>query len=552
MGLMLNTGYYKGTSKILFKTLYNKLFDDNYLERTGVNVSNSTDIQYYAFDLLQKSLLKGTLIGEHAFGTTAQNKLDWQLSYNYINNNQPDQRKVTYSRTINTTNPFYAELSNLGKANNRLFSDMDEHIVNAGINYLMPVKLFDKSSVKFGVYEQARFRDFQNRYLGATLNTSVSGADDVRFSALENLYSPANINNGYFKFIDQTLLEGDDYNATAFTTAGYAMMDNLINEKFRLVYGVRAEHYNVNVKNTKRTLVEKQWLDILPSANFTYLMSEKTNLRASYFYSVIRPELREMANLGFYDYELNATMLGNPNLERTKIHNVDLKYEYFPNPGEILSASVFFKSFANTIENQVNADNSAYEVNFANFDKGRNVGVEVELRKRLGFIQDNKFFRNTTFYINAAYTNSVINLPAEYYIVNKIVTTKPLTGQSPLVVNASLGYMDEAGKFGVNLLYNYIGQRLTFVGQGRVGNVFELARNVMDFTASYNIAHNASIRLTVKDILNSKYGFFMDQNVDGKFQKHSFESGRIDPNLDWTWQEYRPGTSIGLSFNYSF
>jgi outer membrane receptor protein involved in Fe transport len=93
-----------------------------------------------------------------------------------------------------------------------------------------------------------------------------------------------------------------------------------------------------------KTEVDRTWTDILPSANLTYSLNEESNLRASYFRSLARPEFRELTNLGYYDYELSATITGNPSLERTTINNFDLRYEWFLGKGEVFSASLFYNN----------------------------------------------------------------------------------------------------------------------------------------------------------------------------------------------------------------
>lgn len=547
LGLLLNMGYLTAKSKVSFKTIYNKTFDNNHLQRTGTNYSSTTNIQYYAFDLIQKSLLKSTLLGEHKLG--AESKLDWLASYNFITNNQPDQRKITYSRLIGNEGPYFMELNTLGKANNRLFGDLSEHVVNANVNFSTPLNFLGKSKLKMGLSEQIRMRSFSNRYVGAVLNTSNPEAMNVVFKPMHEVFTPQNINNNFFRFLDQTI-DGDFYDATAMTTAAYLMLESTVWDKLKLVYGLRAEHYYTKLDSYRKNEVDEQWLDFLPSLNAIYGLNDKTNLRFAYFKSLVRPEFREMANLAYFDYEMSAIFTGNPYLTPTSIHNFDIKYEYFPNPGEILAASVFYKHFTNTIENSVYASNTAYEVSPQNFEGGYNVGIELEVRKKIDFISDAKMIRNLTFYTNVSLVKSSIKLPANYYIMSQLQTERPLSGQSPLVINSSLGYLSDNGKLGLNVLYNYIGKNLHMIGNDRISNVYFNGRNILDLQASYQFTERFTVRMTVRDILNSPYTYYMDQNLNGKFERNYFQNGQINVNKDWIWQEFKPGTSIGLTLNY--
>jgi len=548
LGALLNFGYYYKNSKITLKTLYNRIFDDNFLYREGYNNGSSSFIRYYAFDLIQKSLFKTTLNGEHQVGKK-QSKLAWMLSYNLVTNSQPDQRKISYSQREDSGVPFMADVTTLGKSNNRLFGSLNESIFNGGLDYSLPFNFLQKSMLKIGLFGQYRYRDFQNRMLGAVI---VPAFDEIRAQPIQQLFSAQNINNGSFTYSELTT-PGDAYKAFATTAAGYLMLDNKITDKFRVVWGARIESYNINLETTEKTEVDKTWTDVLPSANLTYSLNDKSNLRASYFRSVVRPELREMANLGYYDYELSATLTGNTGLDRTLINNLDLRYEWFPNPGEIFSASVFFKDFTNTLENYVYGDASAYNINPANYSKATNIGAEIELRKKLDFISESSFIKNMNFYANFAYIKSSVKIDDPTYNINgKVITERPLSGQSPYVLNTSLGYLSDNGKLSLNVLYNVIGQRIYLVGQGRVGHVYESPRNLLDFQASYAVSKKSEFRLNIKDILNNNVRFYFDQNADNKFNGSAFSDGTITLDKDWILQQYKPGTTFSLTYSYKF
>ncbi|MEO6632441.1 MAG: TonB-dependent receptor, partial [Mucilaginibacter sp.] len=69
IGALANFAYSFGKSKITFKNLYNRIFDDRFTYRTGANTgTSSSDNQFYAFDPLYKGLFKSTIEGEHQLG----------------------------------------------------------------------------------------------------------------------------------------------------------------------------------------------------------------------------------------------------------------------------------------------------------------------------------------------------------------------------------------------------------------------------------------------------------------------------------------------------
>lgn len=556
LGGVLNFGYSAGKSKIVWKNLYNRIFDDNFLFREGDNLSSNKYINYYAFDLIQKSLFKTALEGEHQVGQ-GQSKINWLLSYNKVTNNQPDQRKVSYGKALgDETAVLTADIGNVGKANNRLFSDLDENIYIASANYSHPFRfLNNKSSFKIGGLFQYRSRDFHARYLGLKLDPLKDGNEAIAQRPITTLYANDAIDNGFYTLDDITATV-DEYRATTTTGAGYLQLDNRLSDKFRLVWGVRVESFGlkVNAPIVGPTIkVDNNWLDVLPSANLTYSLNESSNLRASYYRTVARPELRELAPLSYYDYEMSSLINGNPNLVRSQIDNADIRYELFPNAGEIFSGSVFYKKFRNPIESRVTSSGlSQYDVTPVNYTSAYNVGAEVELRKKLGFLSENSFLKNTTFYANLAYIKSVVD---DNTMVN--AKDRPLSGQSNYVINTSLSYALPNDKVSFNLLYNRIGQRLYLVGEGggadgsgKLGNIYESPRNLLDFQANMNISKRSSFRLNVKDILNAKYRFYYDQNGNNKFDSPVYKRGSINSSEDYILQQYRPGTTFTLTYSF--
>jgi TonB-dependent receptor len=552
VGALANIAYSSANTKISFKNLYNRTFDDNYLTRSGYDIGTTNYIQYMAFDLIQKSLFKTSLEGEHSLGGDAQKKLNWVASYNNVTNNQPDQRKAQFLAPTKDTG-YILNLGTVGRANNRLFGDLNESIYNASVNYSSPYKFLYKSNLKVGALAMYRTRTFENRYLGATSNTSFPESQSIT-----DVFSQQNINSELFQLVDQTA-PSDAYTAKATVGSAFVMSDNRINTRLRAVWGVRFESYNLNLQTTdllgKELTIDPVWNDLLPSLNMSYALNEKANLRMSYFRSVARPEFREVAPITYFDYEMNTLIFGNPDLTRSRIDNMDFRYEIFPRPGEVISASAFYKRFDKTIENQFYAVNGSADIKTANYNKASSAGVEVEFRKNLDFIADRKVLKNLTFYTNLAYIQSRVELAGDQqkYRNGIVRSSRPMAGQSPYVINASLGYSAAQGKLNFNVLYNRIGQRIYVVGgEGQFADVYEAPRNVLDYQISYTVGKRSEFRLNIKDMLNAPTFFYYDQNDNKKFDNPSIATTLVNPNEDFIFQRYRQGTTFSLTYSYKF
>src|SRR5690606_29454019 len=74
---------------------------------------------------------------------------------------------------------------------------------------------------------------------------------------------------------------------------------------------------------------------------------------------------------------------GNPELERSLIRNVDVRWEWFPGAEEVIAASFFVKAFDQPIERFVEPT-SQLRTSFTNAESARNIGFELEARRSLG------------------------------------------------------------------------------------------------------------------------------------------------------------------------
>lgn len=554
VGALANFAYIKGKNKISFKNLYNRILDDKFTYRTGTDVGRSSDLQYYAFDIVQKGILKSSLDGDHQLADN--NKLSWNISYANITNNQPDQRKIGYLRNVGlrgTNAPYLAANTSITKENNRFFSDLNESLYGGSVNDQQTVSVFGKkSTLKGGIGANYREREFAARLLGVTL---INADQQIQALPIDKIYSTTLMNSGVYELSEITG-NTDKYDANSLTSFAYAMLDQPITQKLRAVYGLRVENFNLklNSRNVNGTPVniKQDYLDFLPSVNLTYALTEKSNLRASYYRTLARPEFRELAPFDYYDYELLGNVSGNSSLKRTLIDNADLRYEIYPAAGQIMSISAFYKNFNNAIEPSIYDQNSTPAFSYFNTSKAVNYGVELELRHSLAFIGEESFFKNMTFYANGTLVKSKVSNPTNQ---NYLVAERPMVGQSPYSINAGLQYSAVNNSLNFSLLYNRIGRRISNAGGQVFPDVYEVSRNVVDFQTGYSFyKKKAQIKLNINDLLNNQSIFYFDYNKDKKFNP---EVAIINPVTgavakDEILSRFKTGTNVSMSLSYSF
>ena len=547
-GAIANFAWSHKKSKIAFKNLYNQLLEDNYYNRSGISNDNNLDVRLKSSVLNQRSLYAAQLEGSH--GLNLKNiKLNWNLNFSLNDKSQPDLRVQTYTRSIGTNDAFSINLR--GNNTNRFFSNLSDKSYGYNASATLPFEIGKyKQILKIGGAATVRLRDFKAIILGYKEPTDQS----LLTLPYNQIFNSTNFRADGFRFTTDLQTPSDKYFGVSALSAGYIMLDNKLAEKIRLVWGARAEYFEQflksNVRGTdKAQLVDSKKLDILPSANLTFSPNSKTNIRLAASRTVARPEFREIASFSFFDFEQLASTAGNDTLKRGSINNYDVRYEYYPKAGEVLSLGAFYKSFTDPIELKLNEASGLsrrlYE--FTNAEKANLFGIEAEIRKSLSFLNAGKedgWLKNLYFNANASLILSKVTLGG----INPTTGAKnppvdrPLQGQSPYLINAGFQY-DGAKGTNLSLLYNKIGQRLTLVGNTTIGNFYEKPRDLIDLQISQKILkNNGEVKLTVGDLLNQEVATYENRDSKTSFNKTN----------DKYFSRFKPGTTITVGFSYTF
>ena len=308
----------------------------------------------------------------------------------------------------------------------------------------------------------------------------------------------------------------DRYTADFDLLGGYIQIDkNLGNWKVN--GGLRTEYniFNVNTSDFsgQKVTVDRNYLDLLPSINLSYNWT-KSKLRLSGSKTLARPEFREVANFAYYDFVRNAQLLGNPNLEKSDIYNLDFKFEYYPKTGENISIALFTKNFSKPIE-QIVADGSVPSnllLTYTNPKSAKVYGAEFEIRKKVSNWLE-------------IYTNTTLNMSEVGINGNK----RQLQGQSNYVVNGGLNVIK--GKNNFSLTYNKVGERISAVGFQGYPDIFENARDIIDFVILRKIK-NGEIKLSVGDILAQPSKYFQKINNRDLIKTNNEQSVALSLNLN--------------------
>ena len=108
--------------------------------------------------------------------------------------------------------------------------------------------------------------------------------------------------------------------------------------------------YDFKSPITGDTTAQIDTLNFFPSVNILFHINEKNKIRLAYGKTINRPEFREIAPFEYYDFSMSTSIAGNTGLKNAYLHNVDLRYEFYPSINEMITVGVFYKYFINPIE----------------------------------------------------------------------------------------------------------------------------------------------------------------------------------------------------------
>jgi TonB-dependent receptor len=530
-------------NKISFKNIINVSTSDYVNLRTGTDFEANSqvgeNVRARELGFRANTFFNTILSGEHNI-PDQKLKFNWYGSFNILDQVIPNQRRLQYNQSKETPNaPYLALLSNTlsQKSGSIYYSALSDYIYTAGGDLTRSFQLFSrKQAIKGGYLLQIKDRLFDARPFSVNLpsdNPALRAIDEDNIFAASNFGTESN----QFGF-DQIAGNQYRYMANTILNAGYIQFDNSFTDQLRVVWGLRYEDFDQLVGSVRKSddrYSHTHVGDFLPSINSTYKLTTKSNLRLAGSKTLVRPEFRELTNLAFYDFELGAIITGNKTLQRTNITNLDLRYELYPNAGEIFTIGAFFKHFVNPIELQFNQSGvGSSSFNYINANSARSLGAEIEIRKKLDFISAG--LKNFTLQGNASYIYNRVKFENQ-------TLDRPMQGQSPYLVNAGILYDLEKLGLTTTLLYNQIGRRILFVGNEEVPAIWEAPRPLLDFQiAKKIIGEKGQIRLNVSDVINQRARFYHDLNADGKFSGAK-DALAISRNY---------GTNVTVTFGYTF
>ena len=285
----------------------------------------------------------------------------------------------------------------------------------------------------------------------------------------------------------------------------YYAMTKVNFRDLQVIGGVRIENTDFSWESSAPPQISgrvgnRNYRDILPSIHVKYSFLQNTNLRASYFESISRPNFFEVIPYSINEDDFRER--GNPFLERTQARNFDLRFEYFPSAVDQIMIAGFIKEIKNPIEAALILDGQAFILQPNNFGTANNLGVEVDVTKYIRNFGLRAFYTFTDSRITTVKTfrfrDANGNLTSE-----SRDQTRPLQGQSKHISNLSLLYKNGLSGTDAQLSAVYTGRRIISVSPYFDNDIWQRSFWQLDFSIEQRILPGIRAYAKINNILNT-------------------------------------------------
>jgi len=512
----------------------------------------------------QRSLTNVLVNGQHITPNTDWT-IDWRVSGTRSTSEDPDIRKTAFTFEAVDTG-FYA---GAGGNPSRLWRNLLEYNWSNKLDFEKKFTLWgdEKAEFKTGASYTFKNRDYEIlfydiQFFGLQSWDSYDPNDVLK---PENLFP--NTPNAIYYQSGNPNPNPNAYSSNVNYVAAYASQQFSPSPRLKTIVGLRAEYYvqrhtgrdqryaSGDIENGNNLDNEKvlESLDLFPSLNMIFSATEDQNLRLTYGRTIARPSFKELSFAQILDPLTNRIFNGSlfeysdwdGNLVETRIHNVDMRWEYFFEGDEMVSASVFYKDFTDPIELvRIQEQQTSTEYQPRNVGDGSVVGVEFELRKRLGFMGPK--LQNWEVSGNLTMVQSQIEMTEREYNSRKsyekegetIERTRNMAGQSPYVVNAGVSYSNRESGMNLGMFYNVKGETLYIVGAGLFPDIYYEPFHSLNFSLNKTFGDEGqnTIELKVANIL--------DDRVETFYQSYNAEKQ--------PFTSVNPGRSISIGISRKF
>jgi len=518
LGGMFNLGAHYLGDNIIKYTFFttNEYKDQTTLTQTQyVGTSEDKDKTYYEYS--EKNVLTHQVSGENRlyFGSTTNGYFDdliikWGLENAQATRYEPGTVEYDYLHQTSGLN--------WSQDTTYFYNDLEDTVQNYRVDFSLPFEFNgNENYTKAGLFIYNKSRTFDERKFFMHDDAASSTGIDLA-QELDAIYTDASQGNLKFKSNDA---DDGSYEANQNVTAFYIKQLLSVTSNFDILVSLRQESSTQQLIRSKtgEPYTPLETSDIFPGLGLTYRLNRDMQFRAAYASTISRPDFREFSPNRYQDPITGNTVFGNPNLQATYINHIDFKYEWYFASDELFSVGLFAKEFTDPIEAVVQidpVDGNQLLQTYRNAESAQSYGAEIDYRKRFGFIDSR--LDNVLFATNVAVIQSTVVLqdnPNDIYVSGLTSKERPMQGQSPYVMNFTLGYDDPDTGDSALFLFNQIGERIVSLGTNNNKDMYQEAFAKLDFVTRWKLNNyylkdsdfTYSIKFKAENILDSEQHF---------------------------------------------
>lgn len=503
--------------------------------------------QTRALSYLQRGMTNMQANAWHKLEKAKNMEISWATAFTISSQVEPDLRFFSNDYQVDLNGDTIYDIQEaLYQKPARYYRDLDEQNYDAKLNFMIPfVQWNDRTAkLRFGGSFTGKHRTFRERRFdfkrggdvneynndpAAYFSNANLGITDTTMVGGNELYHWGN-------YVLDATEDRNQYNGDQAIGAGYLMTELPLSNKMEFIGGLRFERTDIFVENFDNKSHTVTANDLLPSSNLVIHPVERMNVRLGYNKTLARPTFREIAPFAAFNFVGGVIEFGNSDsLTRTLIDNFDVRWEFFPTNAELVSVSAFYKKFDNPIA-KVFVGNNAPQATWINVGDANMMGVELEIKKRLGFISpklENFRIGGNLSLIHSEVQRSEAELEIIRAFEPNASATRRMFGQSPYTINAELAYLNDSLGINTSINFNMFGERIAILGNDGKPDVYEQPRPRLDFSFGKRISDAITITLRGRNLINPLYQrvhHFAEQD----FVVESYSVGRAF-SMGLTW-----------------
>jgi outer membrane receptor protein involved in Fe transport len=507
LGGTLNAAFYFRNNKISIRNYLGNHFYNTFSLRKNVSKPDEDTLANAGirYTTEQRKFWYAQIAGEHTFGEKNKFTIDWQATYNYTRQQNPDERnfllrqdnsnkdlyEIARPLAPDLINPTPQTPPSLLAANftnsSRLWRDFTENNFTGSVNIRLPISLFNYTQIlKGGLYMQNTNRDFVSDML------LVKGEG---YTNLDNLLAPERYFPGgitmtnYYSNISRrsndpvTQNKRGNYFGSSNVAASYLQLENRFLKNIYLHWGIRLESNNQSTATVQYEYApgyrfpQKFVIDdntrqvqfsLLPAANIMYAPLRYVQLNAAYAKTISRPLLKEMNAYNYYDATSFLVRTGNPFLGNALIDNYSAGLKWLADAGTHISISGFYKEIDQPIEDVV-TNYSTGNMQSTPFNTPPAVvkGLQADLRVKLSTFSDTRFLSAVSLFASGTVLKSEVQAGPLRSTSIPSIERHSLTGTPDYSFNAGIVIQDSRFPE-LSVVYNKTADIISKVGSGNV------------------------------------------------------------------------------------